>query len=124
MSVEKILRAVFKEVIVELKTNPQFAKRIEGALGDRLRTQRAKTNRANRRSRPVIDPYESYTTSEEKLREALAPLHEEQLKDVIAEYGMDQARLAMKWKSRDRLVEHIVTTVSTRARKGDAFKGS
>jgi hypothetical protein len=35
---------------------------------------------------------------------------------------MDRSKLAMKWKTKDRLVELIVSTVASRARKGDAFR--
>ena len=36
---------------------------------------------------------------------------------------MDGAKLAMKWKSADRLVELIVASVASRSRKGDVFRG-
>jgi len=49
-------------------------------------------------------------------------LNIEQLKDMVAEHGMDQAKLAMKWRTSDRLVDLIASTVAARARKGDAFR--
>ena len=51
-------------------------------------------------------------------------LDTEQLKDIVAEHGMDTAKLAMKWKSSERLIEFIVSTVEARADKGRAFRGS
>ncbi len=79
-------------------------------------------NKPNRRSKAVLDPYALFTPGETHLREKLGSLDLEQLKDVIAEYVMDGAWLAMKWKAPDRLITLIVYTVSTRSRKGDAFR--
>jgi hypothetical protein len=59
---------------------------------------------------------------ENALRGALTPLNVEQLKDIVAEYGMDTSKLALKWKSRDRLQDLIVATVRDRLAKGDAFR--
>ena len=52
----------------------------------------------------------------------LRALELEQLRDVVAYYGMDPRRLAMKWKSRERLIDHISQTVHARSHKGDAFR--
>lgn len=46
----------------------------------------------------------------------------EELKDIIAEHGMDRDRLAMKWKTPERLISRVVETVEARAAKGDAFR--
>jgi hypothetical protein len=59
----------------------------------------------------------------DNLRNALAPLDLERLKDIVAQFGMDPSKLVMKWKDRDRVAEHIVETSITRATKGDAFRG-
>ena len=40
---------------------------------------------------------------------------------MIAEHGMDRDKLAMKWKTPDRLIERIVDTVRSRSAKGDVF---
>ena len=58
------------------------------------------------------------------MRQQLESLDLEQLRDVVAQYGMDRARLAMKWKDKDRLVGLIADTVAARATKGDAFRTS
>jgi hypothetical protein len=51
-----------------------------------------------------------------------ASLDLEQLRDVVAEYRMDPNKLVMKWKDRERVIEHIATTAASRGRKGDAFR--
>lgn len=55
------------------------------------------------------------------LRARLGSLGIEELKDIVAEHGMDRSKLAMKWKAPDRLVDLIVDTVQQRAHKGEAF---
>jgi hypothetical protein len=70
----------------------------------------------------VLDPFEVYREEADALPSRLAGLDLEQLRDVVAHYGMDPRRLVMKWKNSDRVVTHIVETVQTRSRKGDAFR--
>jgi hypothetical protein len=77
--------------------------------------------RGGRRPPGPFDPYEIYAKGEDALREHLKACDVEQLKDIIATHGMDHDRLALKWKSPQRLIERIVETVVTRSRKGDAF---
>lgn len=68
-----------------------------------------------------MDPFALYEKGETELRRALEQLDVERLKDIVAEHGMDQARLAMRWKATPRLVELIVASVKSRAHKGEAF---
>lgn len=51
----------------------------------------------------------------------LAGLSVEELKDIVAEHGMDSAKLAMRWKKPAKLIDLIVAKVDARARKGYAF---
>lgn len=70
----------------------------------------------------MLDPFAAYAAGKERLRESLAALNVEQLKDIVAGYSMDSARLALKWKTPERLIDLIVSTVETRLKKGDAFR--
>ncbi len=125
------LTSLLEVILAEAHRNPAFAESLERALRDRgevagegrsgAATGSESERKANRRSKAVLDPFELFTAGEPRLREALAGLNLEQLKDVVAEYGMDRSRLALKWKSADRLIALIVDTVNTRARKGTAF---
>ncbi|MBZ5515173.1 MAG: hypothetical protein LAN62_10120 [Acidobacteriia bacterium] len=85
---------------------------------------RATARRAGRRPAGVVDPFTIYTEGESALRRKLEELDLDRLKDIIAEHGMDSSKLAMKWKSRERLVQLIVKTVHERAQKGDAFRSN
>src|SRR5690606_9944745 len=65
--------------------------------------ERAQPRRTGRRDPGVLDPFAAYAQgSESALREQLAPLSLEQLRDIVAEHGMDNDRLAMKWKDSNR----------------------
>jgi hypothetical protein len=121
MSGLRWLEALFAEVVREAQANPSFAERLTAAYtGRHVRTPEGR--RARRAAGP-FDPFEVYDAQgETALRNQLQTLDLEQLKDIVAEHGMDQAKLAMKWKTSERLVELIIATVSTRVRKGDAFR--
>ena len=78
--------------------------------------------RGGRRPPGPFDPHSVYREGEEALRGRLRTCDIEQLKNIIAEHGMDHDRLAMKWKTTERLVDRIVETVVARAHKGDVFR--
>jgi hypothetical protein len=44
------------------------------------------------------------------------------LRDIVAEHGMDNDRLAMKWKDSARVIDRIVERVASRLAKGPAFR--
>ncbi|GMV27630.1 MAG: hypothetical protein AMXMBFR58_36610 [Phycisphaerae bacterium] len=116
------LESAFKVILDEARRNPEFAARLEKALG--AVTEPPRSTPGKRRAKSVLDPFQLYGEGDARLREGLSALNIEQLKDIVAEHGMDRSRLAMKWKDADRLVGLIVETVSNRARKGDAFRTS
>jgi hypothetical protein len=118
------LSKVFAELLREVDSNPQLRERIERhftGVPARADTTPA-TKRRNRRNEPAVDPYSLLQQGEQALRAALEPLDLEQLKDVISAFSLDSARLALKWKDRQRMVELIVSAVRTRLAKGDAFR--
>ncbi len=115
-NIERI-EAVFAEIVSEAKSNPEFAQRLETALSGTPRMARRR-----RRAPGAVDPFALFAEGEDTLRQRLNELDIEQLKDIVAEHGMDQSRLAMKWRTPDRLIELIVNMVRDRSRKGDAFR--
>lgn len=87
-------------------------------------TSRSRVARsANRRPPAVLDPVALATHGEDQLRAELAPLTIDQLKDIVADYGMDRDSLAMRWKIAGRVIDRIVEVSMSRARKGSAFLG-
>lgn len=134
MTVKKKLNAFLREVIAEAEANPAFQERIARALGPdekpikaapverKQQARQAEHKRpSNRRTPAVIDPVQLARNGESDLREALAKLDIEQLRDVVADYGMDPGKLVMKWRDADRIADRIVEVARGRAQKGSAF---
>ena len=144
-----ILYARFPRLIEEAEANPAFQSKLLAALGyskdGRINTtetlQRAHAKLApagkrvqsddhlskgkrpsNRRAAALLDPVLLARESEAKLREALRKLNLEQLKDVVADYGMDSGKLVIKWKTPERIIDRIADVAMQRAQKGDAFR--
>lgn len=80
-------------------------------------------SRRGRRAPGPWDPYEVYAeVGEQGLTERLNMLELEQLRDIVAEHGMNHDGKAMRWKAVDRVIRRIVERVVDRAGKGDAFR--
>lgn len=133
MTVKKKLNALLREVIAEAEANPAFQERLAKALAADEKPVKAPVERkrqakpaehkrpSNRRTPAVLDPVQIARNGESELREALAKLDIEQLRDVVADYGMDPGKLVMKWRDADRIVDRIVEVARGRAQKGSAF---
>jgi len=91
---------------------------VAGGVGGGVRPARGA-----RRSPGPWDPFAVYAEhGEDVLRERLTGLGLEELRNVVAEHGMDTDRLAMKWRDPERVVGRIVERVVDRAAKGDGFR--
>lgn len=122
MKLKKALQDLVKVVIEETNRNPEFAKKIENALGLEPKPEKEGSGRAtHRRTAAVLDPISLARKGEDFLRSRLDRLTLEQLKDIVAEYGMDPGKLVMKWKTPDRVIDRIVEYSVARAKKGEAF---
>lgn len=126
-----ILKQLFNAVMDEIKQNEDFACKIEQILNVEAAVLKSKaTSRkasgtarsSNRRDPAVLDPVALIIEDENLLIEKLKELDAKQLKDIIADYGMDPSKLAMRWRNQERLINHIVDTARRRASKGDAFR--
>lgn len=126
-----ILRQLMSAVIEEAEHNEKFLQKLEGILeGKDIAAKKAGSSKknkgtgrpSNRREPAVLDPVALVSEDEKLLIEKLQELTDTQLKDIIADYGMDTSRLAMKWKDRGRLINLITDTARRRASKGDAFR--
>jgi hypothetical protein len=102
----------FRKKLVELILSPEkFDSRREVARG-----------RGGRRTSAVFDPIELARRDEPALRARLNELNIEQLRDIVAQFGMDPGKLVMKWKDVARIIDRIAEVSIARATKGDAFR--
>ncbi|AYA25715.1 MULTISPECIES: hypothetical protein [Rhodococcus] len=131
------LVALVQVIADEAARTPRFAKALAGALSvtadpsvpapapaPAARPAAARTSpRRSRRAPGAFDPFAVYRESgEATLRERLASLGVEQLKDIIAEHAMDYDKLAMRWRTPSKLQDRIVERVKALTTKGDAFR--
>jgi len=132
VKLRKRLTEFIRVVAEEAERNPEFGNHVAVALGlaeQAGRAERDSTARhpssqrpKNRRAPAVLDPIEIARQGEDVLRAKLGTLSIEELKDIVAQFGMDPGKLVTKWKTADRIVERIVETSMARAQKGDAFR--
>ncbi len=122
MTLKKVLSDFVRVIVEEAERNPEFAGRVEEALGIKEKPKKQPAARgANRRAPAVLDPIEVAREGEQVLRVKLGTLTLDQLKDIVADYGMDPGKLVMKWKGADRVVERIVEVSLGRVKKGEGF---
>lgn len=141
MSLRARLAQLCEIIADEAERNSTFRRRLEEALSsqqvdipvvreDRVREPKPRNGRpisdfarkGGRRTPAVLDPLGLARQGEDVLRKELSLLYLEQLKDVVAEYGMDPGKLVMKWKDTKRIIDRIVELSLARSTKGDAFR--
>lgn len=124
------LRRLFEHVVEQAEAHPELAAALSAKFGQNTRSRRAAARGGaprprHRRAPGPFDPFAEMTGDgggEARLRDRLGTLSVEQLKDMVAEHAMDTTKLAMKWKTSDRLIDLIVSTVQSRLAKGSAFR--
>lgn len=125
MKLRTALQSLMRVVVDEAERNAEFAHKIESALGleASVPSPLSSTSRIarNRRAPAVVDPISVAREGEQALRQRLESLSLEQLRDIVADYGMDPGKLVMKWKTPKRIIDRIVEYSLARAVKGDVF---
>lgn len=125
--IKQRMKRLLSVLVDEAERNPLFEAQLAAVLGIRsaapelTASPQESVRRGGRRAPPALDPFLAFGDGEEKLRHCLAALSLEQLRDIIADHAMDPSKLAMKWKDPTRVIDHIVVTVASRAKKGTAF---
>ena len=127
MKIRRKLLELARAVADEAERNPEFALKLGTVLGlehGRRHEKEPRGGRSRRRRAPaVFDPVAVLRErDDQELRSRLLGLDLEQLKDMVAQYGMDPGKLVMKWKNRERVADRIVEISAKRAQKGDAFR--
>jgi hypothetical protein len=117
---QNLLAAASKDPVLaeralrRLHADPKLADLVQMPIG---------LKRTGRRAPAKLDPFKILVEGgEHALMVKLTNLDPEELRDVVAQFGMDPRRLVMKWKDAQRVREHIVATTIQRSRKGDAFR--
>ena len=127
MNFRKTLSALVSVIADEAEKNEPFRANIERVLGwgdlSQVRAQEKALKRGGRRTPAILDPVELADQGERVLRARLDTLSLDQLRDIVAQYGMDPGKLVMKWKDVGRTRDRIVELALVRATKGDAFRG-
>jgi hypothetical protein len=133
VSLRNILNRLVRVVLEEAERNPDFEAALNNALNPTI-PQRKVANEIeanehgeakrgkNRRAPAKLDPVQVVRDGEPALRSALEELSLDQLRDIVAEYGMDPSRLVMKWVATERVIDRIVEMSIARAHKGSAFR--
>ena len=120
MKTRTVLQAIVRAVSDEADSNPEFDAKLRRAL----QLEGTDANPPRRRRCPAaLDPVKVARSGEPLLRQKLEELSIEQLKDIVSHYAMDPDKLVMKWKTKKRIVDRIVSMSMQRATKGDAFRG-
>jgi len=114
-------------VIVKYQQEKAFSQEIDVLFQTLLSSDSGALPQSNKRrsfrNPAILDPFLIHKNQgNNELKQRLEELEVEQLKDIIAEYGLDSSRRALAWKKSERLIELIVKTVNSRARKGDVFR--
>jgi hypothetical protein len=130
MTIKQRLSALVSAIIEETGKNESFRANVERALGinasrgvPQPREGGTVRQKRGRRTPAVLDPVELARQGEGALREKISMLTLDQLRDIVAQYGMDPGKLVMKWKDVNRVMDRIVEIALARATKGDAFRG-
>lgn len=125
MNTKQRLKLLCNAVIEEMAKNDDFKAKIEAIFddnrGSNVGMNEARLKGKQKRKPSIINPYELVKQGEDVLFSQLENMDIEQLKDTILDYNMDNAKLAMKWKSSDRLRSLIVDTAKRRSTKGNVF---
>jgi hypothetical protein len=129
VNLRQTINAIAKAVADEAEQNGRLRERLEAILGTEAPKRPASADgegdvrrKGGRRAAAALDPVEVVRQGEDELRSQLARLDLEELRDLVAQYGMDPGKLVMKWKDSARVIDRIVELASARARKGEAFR--
>lgn len=130
MTLKQRLSALVSAIVEETQKNEAFRENVEHALGINASTcasqpwLEGKTRqKKGRRTLALLDPVELVRQGGEgELRAKISALNLDQLRDIVAQYGMDPGKLVMKWKDNNRVIDRIVELSLARSTKGDAFR--
>lgn len=125
--IKAMLRKLIVAVIAEAGRNESFARELERVLTGKspdaaeANSEGKGKRKRRKRQQPVFNPMD-IGEEEGKLVERLHVLSVEQLRDIVAAYGMDPSGRALRWNQPDQLIAFILEVSHRRVTKGDAFR--
>lgn len=123
MDIEKRIKRLLTVICEEIRVNPEFSARIGRAMGcEPVTNEVGNKRKGGRRTRAIIDPVLLASKDDKSLRQQLEVLTVEQLKDILAEYGMDPSKKYMKLKTKPKIIDRIIEVSTSRVEKGDSFR--
>ncbi|BDH60246.1 hypothetical protein MTP04_03760 [Lysinibacillus sp. PLM2] len=148
MNIEMKLLELFKVILQEINVNKEFAKKIEMVFSEKEVHKNEQKGKSSRK--PKLETTASATTTttstttkkrtrkrnpalfnpeivlsekgKEGLFDSLNQLEIDQLKDIVSEYGMDPAKKVMRWRTKEKIVTHILEVTNNWMQKGEAFR--
>ena len=121
MNIEKLIDDILEEMFDGIRRNKGIRRKTKRIIDQHVADPTPQPKKPRRRKSGPLDPMAIHRDMPAELEQQLGELQVEELKDIIAEHGMDRWKLAMKWKSRERLIELITSTVKSQSQKGDTF---
>lgn len=118
---KKKLKKLFDIILEESENNESFKKKLEDLFEPKVDIKTEKKSK-NKREPAVLDPINLAEKDINDLKIKLEELDIEKLKDIVSDYRLDSSRLVMKWKVKERIIEHIIKSALSRAEKGDVFR--
>lgn len=123
-SLKNNLTKLLNIIVDEAGNNPEFAAKLEAVFNPEGTAPVKESKQSRTKRNPaVLDPLEIASgQGMDALERKLLNLDIDQLKDIIAQYGMNQDKLAMKWRKKEKCLERIMEKTRDRTIKGDAFR--
>ncbi len=121
------LRKVFAAIVDAVKRDPELARKVAEALGPKEalvpKSGAPRSSKpAGRRKPASLDPFAVHEQGEETLRAKSKELDVEALNDIVAEHSMDPSRLVLRWKTPERIIDHIASVVQRG--RGEAMRSA
>jgi hypothetical protein len=124
-----LIRKQVAEVLIKmakkLEEDENYAKLFFNELGGPETKKKTSVKKAEKEPTPTpvkLDIYEIYQKQGTAFLEtALNNLELEDLQKLVVENGLDPARKVRRWKTRTKIISHVVESVTKRMEKGTAF---
>jgi hypothetical protein len=124
-TIRKQIAEVLIKMAKKLEEDEEYAKAFFDELSEPETRKKASVKKTKKGPSPIpvkLDIYEIYQKQgAETLETALNSLELEELQKLVVENGLDPARKVRRWKTRTKIISHVVDSVTKKMEKGAAF---